>query len=114
MSRWFLGGILGVATAGLDVAAAMREKLSTRNLVVLIVIRIAIGFVIGSSIFYTIPRHLRWIRGVIISLILSIPIAVMFPEKWQSIMGFGIAYGGIIGYLIDRILPLENESENDS
>jgi len=113
MPRWFLGGILGVATAGLDVVAALREKLSTRNIVLLIVIRIAIGFVIGSSIFYTLSRYLRWIRGVIISVILSIPVAIIFPEKCQSILGFGIAYGIIIGYLVDRILPLESESENN-
>jgi len=114
MPRWFLGGILGVATAGLDVVAALREKLSNRNIVILIVVRIVIGLVIGSSIFFTIPGYLRWIRGAIISLILSIPVAVIFPEKWQSILGFGIAYGVIIGYLVDRILPLGNESENSN
>jgi hypothetical protein len=112
MPRWLLGGVLGIVTAGFDMVAAQREKLSTRNIVVLMVVRIAIGFIIGLPTLYALPRHFRWIRGMIISVILSIPVAILSPEKWQSIMGFGIAYGAIIGYLVDRILPLNTEKED--
>jgi predicted membrane channel-forming protein YqfA (hemolysin III family) len=111
MPRWLLGAILGIVTAGLDLITAFREKLSTQNIIIVIVIRIAIGLIIGSPIFHAIPRHLRWLRGVAISLILSIPILFAIPHLWQSILGFGIAYGTIIGYIIDRALPLSSESD---
>ena len=105
MPRWLLGGILGLFTGGLDLTAAIRQNMSSRQILFLILIRTLIGFAIGSPVLYHIVRHIRWIRGAVISIMLSIPIAMAVPANWQSIIGFGIAYGIIIGYAVDRILP---------
>jgi len=109
MPRWLLGGIFGMVAAALDVAGILRKELSTRDLVLLIAFRISIGVVIGSPPLYRIPRHLRWVRGLVTSASLSIPLAILIPAHWQHMVGFGIAYGIIIGYLLDRILPLPSE-----
>ncbi len=105
MPRWLLGTILGLITAGLDYPSAARADLSNSEILVLSAGRILIGLIIGSSMYIRIPKNYRWIRGIIISLVLSILLSIIIPHYWQSILGFGIAYGAIIGYLIDRILP---------
>jgi membrane glycosyltransferase len=109
MPHWLLGIILGILTAGLDYTSAARASLSNSEILILSAGRILIGLIIGSNVFAGLPRNYRWIRGVVISLILSIPLAIIIPNYWQAILGFGIAYGAIIGYLIDRILPFDHE-----
>lgn len=113
MPRWLLGCILGIITAALDIAGILHQDLSTGNIVLLAGFRLLIGILIGSPSLYRIPRHLRWVRGLVISASLSIPMAILIPSHWQHLMGFGIAYGIIIGYLIDRILPLSSEVDRE-
>ena len=110
MPRWLLGGICGVFTAGINLASLLRQELSSDLIVITITVRILIGLVIGSPLYYKLPRQWRWIRGAGISLVLSIPLALWIPNLWQSMLGMGIAYGAIIGYLVDRILPLSSDS----
>ena len=109
MPRWLLGGIFGTITGVLDLVTAIRQDLSPGYVVILIVIRMVIGLAIGSPSYYRISRQLRWVRGAAISTVLSIPVAILIPHLWQHIIGFGIAYGAIIGYLIDRFRPLSSE-----
>ncbi|KPL07668.1 hypothetical protein AMJ86_03480 [bacterium SM23_57] len=109
MPRWLLGGIFGAITGALDLATAIRKDLSPGYVVILVVIRIIIGMAIGSPSYYRISRQLRWVRGAAISIVLSIPVAVLIPHLWMHVIGFAIAYGAIIGYLIDRFRPLSSE-----
>jgi hypothetical protein len=104
--RWLFGGILGVLTSGLDLVSALKKELPIHQLIILVAARVLIGIAIGFPAYYRVSRHFRWIRGIAISVALSTPIAIIIPNLWQSILGFGIAYGAIIGYLVDRILPL--------
>ena len=117
MPPWLLGIILGIFTAGLDYPSAARADLANSEILILSAGRILIGLIIGSAVYIRIPIKYRWIRGIIISLLLSILLSIIIPHYWQSILGFGIAYGAIIGYLIDRISPYNphiqpEESEN--
>jgi hypothetical protein len=113
MPRWLLGGIIGLITAGLDVFSVQQMEFPLSVIVMLAVVRILIGMAIGSSLFYAIRRHLRWVRGAVISFIFSISLVILIPPLWQAMLGFGIAYGAIIGYVVDRALPLPSESDEE-
>ena len=108
MPRWLLGTFLGIITAALDYPSVSKADLSLPETWVLLGCRVIIGLIIGTPIHIRISQTHLWIRGIIISFVLSIPIAVIIPYNWQPILGLGIAYGAIIGYLIDRILPVSN------
>ena len=113
MSRWLLGGILGIITAGLDIFSIRQMGFPLRVVAMLVVIRILIGMAIGTSLYYEIRQHLRWVRGAVISLIFSTSLVMLIPPLWQAMLGFGIAYGAIIGYVIDRALPLPSDSDEE-
>ena len=113
MPRWLLGGIIGFITAGLDVFSTRQMGFPLRVLIMIAAVRILIGMAIGSSLFYYVRYHLRWVRGAVISFVFSMSLVVLIPPLWQAMLGFGIAYGAIIGYIIDRALPLPSESDEE-
>jgi hypothetical protein len=113
MRRWMLGGILGIITAGLDIISIRQMGFPFKVVIMLVMVRIIIGMAIGSSLYYEIRQHLRWVRGAIISLVFSVSLVVLIPPLWQAVLGFGIAYGAIIGYIIDRALPLPTDSDEE-
>lgn len=111
VKRLLLGLVFGVLTGALDVQTTHREGLPLRKAWILFAARCVIGLVIGSTLYCQILRIYRWMRGLVISLVLSIPVAVLLPASWQYVVGFGIAYGVIMGYLVDRLLPSSLGSE---
>jgi hypothetical protein len=99
MNRIRFGLIAGLAFGILDILPMFAMELPDRTLAIAgaFVSRFAIGFLIPNVSLPTTGV----IRGLIVSVLVSLPDAII-TRAYGPIMGFGIAGGIIIGYLAER------------
>ena len=99
MSRLKVGLIAGVAFGVIDIIPMLFMDLPNRNVAIAgaFTSRFAIGFLIPNT---ALP-FAGWVNGLLISLLMSIPDAII-TGAFGPILGFG-AVGGInIGFIVGR------------
>ncbi len=99
--RIFISIILGLLAGGICIAGAIltnRMEFTPALIFVTIFMRVLTGFTIGIT-GWDIPP---WLRGMIIGLLFSLPIAA-FSESFDAAIVF-IAAGAVYGLLIDLLL----------
>ncbi|NIW94678.1 MAG: hypothetical protein GWN20_17860 [Phycisphaerae bacterium] len=99
MSNVILGVICGVAFGVVDVLLMIPLNLPNKTIAMTGAFcnRFAIGFVIAISVLPVPP----WLKGLIISLLLSLPEAII-TKAWGPIMGMGAVGGLIIGWAVGK------------
>ena len=99
MSRLKIGLIAGVAFGAIDIIPMLFMDLPNRNVAMAgaFTSRFAIGFLIPNT---TLP-FAGWVNGLIISLLMSIPDAII-TGAYGPILGFGAVGGIIIGFIVGR------------
>ena len=96
MSRIKVGFIAGIAFGIIDIVPMMFMEIPDRNLAMAgaFMSRFAIGFLIPNT---TLPLA-GWLSGLLISLLISIPDAII-TGAFVPILGFGAAGGIVIGFI---------------
>ena len=99
MSRLKAGLIAGVAFGVIDIIPMLFMDLPNRNVAMAgaFTSRFAIGFLIPNT---TLP-FAGWVNGLLISLLMSIPDAII-TGALGPILGFGAVGGIIIGFIVGR------------
>ena len=99
MSRLKVGLIAGVAFGVIDIIPMLFMDLPNRNVAMAgaFTSRFAIGFLIPNT---ALP-FAGWVNGLLISLLMSIPDAII-TGAFGPIVGFGAVGGIIIGFIVDR------------
>ena len=99
MSRLKVGLIAGVAFGVIDIIPMLFMDLPNRNVAIAgaFTSRFAIGFLIPNT---ALP-FAGWVNGLLISLLMSIPDAII-TGAFGPIVGFGAVGGIIIGFIVDR------------
>ena len=99
MSRLKVGLIAGVAFGVIDIIPMLFMDLSNRNVAIAgaFTSRFAIGFLIPNT---ALP-FAGWVNGLLISLLMSIPDAII-TGAFGPILGFGAVGGIIIGFIVVR------------
>ena len=99
MSRLKVGLIAGVAFGVIDMIPMLFMDLPNRNVAMAgaFTSRFAIGFLIPNT---TLP-FAGWVNGLLISLLMSIPDAII-TGAFGPILGFGAVGGIIIGFIVGR------------
>ena len=99
MSRLKVGLIAGVAFGVIDITPMLFMDLPNRNVAMAgaFTSRFAIGFLIPNT---TLP-FAGWVNGLLISLLISIPDAII-TGAFGPILGFGAVGGIIIGFIVGR------------
>lgn len=97
MSRIILGSICGIIFGAISVATMIPLRFEDKRAAMLgaFANRFAIGFVIGAA---QLPLP-GWISGLIFSLLLSLPDAII-TKAYAPILGLGGLGGAIIGFVI--------------
>ena len=99
MSRLKVVLIAGVAFGVIDIIPMLFMDLANRNVAMAVAFtsRFAIGFLIPNT---TLP-FAGWVNGLLISLLMSIPDAII-TGAFGPILGFGAVGGIIIGFIVVR------------
>ncbi|MBA2285705.1 MAG: hypothetical protein H0W02_09490 [Ktedonobacteraceae bacterium] len=99
MNRLELGFILGLIFGILDVIAVYPQKRSdkTRAMIGAFTLRFITGILIGAT---TLPTF-RWLQGLLIGLMVSLPTAIA-TRIYVPILATGIIGGAIIGFVIGQ------------
>ena len=99
MSRLKVGLIAGAAFGVIDIIPMLFMDLPNRNVAIAgaFTSRFAIGFLIPNT---ALP-FAGWVNGLLISLLMSIPDAII-TGAFGPIIGFGAVGGIIIGFIVDR------------
>ena len=99
MSRLKVGLIAGVAFGVVDIIPMLFMDLPNRNVAIAgaFTSRFAIGFLIPNT---ALP-FAGWVNGLLISLLMSIPDAII-TGAFGPILGFGAVGGIIIGFIVGR------------
>ncbi len=99
MSRLKVGLIAGIAFGVIDIIPMLFMDLPNRNVAMAgaFTSRFAIGFLIPNT---TLP-FAGWVNGLLISLLISIPDAII-TGAFGPILGFGAVGGIIIGFIVGR------------
>ena len=99
MPRLKVGLIAGVAFGVIDIIPMLFMDLPNRNVAMAgaFTSRFAIGFLIPNT---TLP-FAGWVNGLIISLLMSIPDAII-TGAFGPILGFGAIGGIVIGFIVNR------------
>ena len=99
MSRLKVGLIAGAAFGVIDIIPMLFMDLPNRNVAIAgaFLSRFAIGFLIPNT---ALP-FAGWVNGLLISLLMSIPDAII-TGAFGPIVGFGAVGGIIIGFIVDR------------
>ena len=99
MSRIKLGILAGLAFGILDIIPMFFMDFPNRSLAVAgaFTSRFAIGFLIANT---SLP-FAGWINGLLISLMISVPDAIV-NGAYGPILGFGAIGGIVIGLLVDK------------
>ena len=99
MSRLKIGLIAGAAFGIIDIIPMLFMDLPNRYVAIAgaFTSRFAIGFLIPNT---TLP-FAGWVNGLIISLLMSIPDAII-TGALGPILGVGAVGGIIIGFIVDR------------
>ena len=99
MSRLKVGLIAGVAFGVIDIIPMLFMDLPNRNVAIAgaFTSRFAIGFLIPNT---ALP-FAGWVNGLLISLLMSIPDAII-TDAFGPILGFGAVGGIIIGFIVGR------------
>ena len=99
MSRLKIGLIAGIAFGVIDIIPMLFMDLPNRNVAMAgaFTSRFAIGFLIPNT---TLP-FAGWVNGLLISLLISIPDAII-TGAFGPILGFGAVGGIIIGFIVGR------------
>ena len=99
MSRLKVGLIAGIAFGVIDIIPMLFMDLPNRNVAMAgaFTSRFAIGFLIPNT---TLP-FAGWVNGLLISLLISIPDAII-TGAYGPILGFGAVGGIIIGIIAGR------------
>ena len=99
MSRLKVGLIAGVAFGVIDIIPMLFMDLPNRNVAIAgaFTSRFAIGFLIPNT---ALP-FAGWVNGLLISLLMSIPDAII-TGAFGPIVGFGAVGGIIIGFIVGR------------
>ena len=99
MSRLKVGLIAGAAFGVIDIIPMLFMDLPNRNVAIAgaFTSRFAIGFLIPNT---ALP-FAGWVNGLLISLLMSIPDAII-TGAFGPIVGFGAVGGIIIGFIVDR------------
>lgn len=97
MSRIILGSICGIIFGAISVATMIPLRFEDKRAAMLgaFANRFAIGFVIGAA---QLPLP-GWTSGLIFSLLLSLPDAII-TKAYAPILGLGGLGGAIIGFVI--------------
>lgn len=99
MSRIKIGLVAGFAFGIIDIIPMVFMELPNRNVAMAgaFVSRFAIGFLIPNT---TLP-FAGWVNGLLISLLMSIPDAIV-TGSYGPILGFGAIGGIVIGFIVSR------------
>jgi sorbitol-specific phosphotransferase system component IIBC len=99
MSRVRAGLIAGLAFGIIDIIPMLFMDLPNRNVAMAgaFTSRFAIGFLIPNT---TLP-FAGWVNGLLISLLMSIPDAII-TGAFGPILGFGAIGGIVIGFIVSR------------
>ena len=99
MPRLKVGLMAGVAFGVIDIIPMLFMDLPNRNVAMAgaFTSRFAIGFLIPNT---TLP-FAGWVNGLIISLLMSIPDAII-TSAFGPILGFGAIGGIVIGFIVNR------------
>ncbi len=99
MSRLRVGLIAGLAFGIIDIIPMLFMALPNRNIAMAgaFTSRFAIGFLIPNT---TLPFP-GWVNGLLISLLMSIPDAII-TGSFGPILGFGAIGGIVIGIIVSR------------
>ena len=99
MSRLRVGCIAGLAFGIIDIIPMLFMDLPNRNVAMVGAFssRFAIGFLIPNT---TLP-FAGWVNGLLISLLISIPDAII-TGSFVPILGFGAVGGIVIGFIVNR------------
>ena len=97
MSRIVLGLVCGTIFGAFSVATMIPLKMERKQIAMLgaFTNRFGIGFVICTS---TLPI-VGWLQGLILSILLSLPDAII-TKAWIPIMVFGAIGGVVIGFFV--------------
>jgi hypothetical protein len=100
MNRILLGIVLGLLFGVIDVLLMIPLSFPTTDdkrvaMTGAFFNRFAIGVLIGASIFPFVP----WLQGIIVSLLVSLPSAII-ARNYIPILSISVIGGAILGYLI--------------
>src|ERR1041385_7977332 len=99
MSRLRVGSIAGLAFGIIDIIPMLFMDLPNRNVAMVgaFTSRFAIGFLIPNT---ALP-FAGWLNGLLISLLISIPDAII-TGAFVPILGLGEVGGIVIGFIVNR------------
>lgn len=100
MNRIVLGLLLGLLFGVIDMLLMIPLSFPTANdkrvaMIGAFFDRFAVGVLIGASIFPFAP----WLQGVIVSVLVSLPSAII-TRSYVPILSISVVGGAILGYLI--------------